>query len=987
MQRNILTYILSLVAIIAMAVQPAMAEDHTPDYYEYNVRDHFKNQRWGAGKKLLDEALPSYGYLSVINELQGWYYYHYKQYVKARYYLVKALRDEPTNQHARELLVDVEEATRNYSSAICYVNEILEYNPYSKGWWRRKIELFRKQGNNQEADRLLVRLRQIYPNDEQVRKDYDYQNEMKLATLKKQGDVDGEIKILEQLVNSERPSADYFMRLSNLYLQQGRNDEAAEIAGRGAMQTRRAELVKKRVGILIEQGRLQEATAYIKECQKELHIGGLDGLMNNISEEAAWRSVYYDPYIMYGKLYEKNHSAEALDFLINTAVTRGYYEDAITYLNIKRKAGDNSEKTLYNLYISYRRMGDTRMANRTLEQLVTRYPKNVDANDELCALYYQRAVENMQMGSYDEAIPQLQFTALHSTDSVMRRSSNTRLFTCFVEMKYYDMAEDHLDSIRGMYGETAYAQHKAEVYNMQGRTDDALWLLEQAYNQTDSLQLRYNIATSYEEIAQPYIKQLMGQGLVRQAFHVAYRAANICTHSHEILRYGVNAAGTLKYRKEYVELVDRGLQRFPGDPFFIVKKASVAALEGDYKAAIDSIAPLVPVYIGDSTIVNAYAEYSRLYAMQQLKHRDHQEALATVNAALDYTPNNRELLYTKGLIFERMQRYDSAYFYQRYYVPSAIEVPDFRAHLNDLTYRCAQNVLAFEYQYAVNSKNDSRTGNAAMSYMRKYERNSYVYSLGYAGRDGLAKNNSDVNDELEYGGLGIQVGFAWEHRLSPSRVLNLGASVANNFFPLISAKAALAFELKHGWTLQPRLAFRLINSYSRHYTLEENPDYVLGESNPADTVVAVFQGWDKHKRFLFSGGLSATKELGQFVLGATADLYLMRSKLFWNATGKMQYFPVEGHLSHFFVTGGLGSAPEASLIDNSLPGTFSHLNSFVGMGGLAVINKTMSVMLSGHWYTLYNQKIGLDDTYSLATYSTTSYGNYFYLNAQVFITF
>lgn len=987
MPKKLIYRILCILTLFVAVAQPIVAEDHTPDYYDYNVRDHFKHQRWAAGKALLDKAMHTYGTLSVMNELQGWYYYHYKKYTQSRYYLIRSLRDEPSNQHSRELLVNVEEETRNYSSAICYINEILEYNPYAKGWWRRKIEIYRKMGNNQEADRLLVRLKQIYPEDTQIQKDVNYQNELKLATLKKQGDIDGQITILRQLTAADNCSPDYFLNLSNLLLQQGKTEEAAEVAARGAQLTKSPALAKKHASILISQGRYPEASTYIKEAQNSLHIGGLGSLLSNIDEEAAYNSEYYDAYIMFGRLYEKTHSDEALTFLINNSVTRGYYDDAVFYINERLKRGQETEQLLYKLYTVYRRMGETRAANKTLEQLAAKYPNNEDAVEELCGLYYNRAAENMKLGDYADAVPDLAYTTMHTKDSAMLKSANTRLFTCYLELKEYDQARAHLDSIRSNYGELAYTMNKATIYHMQGRSEEALALLADAYYQTDSIQLKNRISASYEEIAQPYIKHLMQHGMTRQAFSAAYQAAEICPRSRDILRYAINSADALKYRKEYKELVENGIKQYPGDPYFVVKRASIDAVDGNYQAALDSITPLMPIYVGDSTLYNAYAEYSNLYAMQQMKKDKNKQALSTVNAALDYTPSNRELLYTKGLIFEKLHEYDSAYVYQRYYQPSAYELPDYRAHLNELQYRRANNQLAFEYQHAVNSENTSRTGNASLTYSRLCEKNNYIFSLNYAGRDGLAKDNDAVNEEQEYGGVGLQFGFNWQHRLNPRRQLSLAAAGATKFFPLATLKAALTFELNKGWSLQPRVAVRVINSYSRQYELQPNPEYVDGQTALSDTSIAVFTGWKRHRRFLFSGGLTVSKELQKFNLSASADLYLMRSKLFWNASGKMQYYPVEGRLSHFFAAGGLGTAPEATLIDNSMPGTFSHLNSFVSMGGLCVLNSTMSFMLSGNWYTLYNQRVGLEDAYSISTISTTSYANYFYINAQVFINF
>ena len=77
--------------------------------------------------------------------LMGKYWFHEKNYDQSRYHLVKAIDDNYNNVNAKHLLVDVEDITENYSSAICYVNELLEVNPYWRGLWRRKIELYRKQ--------------------------------------------------------------------------------------------------------------------------------------------------------------------------------------------------------------------------------------------------------------------------------------------------------------------------------------------------------------------------------------------------------------------------------------------------------------------------------------------------------------------------------------------------------------------------------------------------------------------------------------------------------------------------------------------------------------------------------------------------------------------------------------------------------------------------------------------------------------------------
>lgn len=157
----------------------------TPEQYAQIVQEHFANEEWEAGKELLEEGLQKYPNVSDLEWLMGKYWFHEKNYDQSRYHLVKAIDDNYNNVNAKHLLVDVEDITENYSSAICYVNELLEVNPYWRGLWRRKIELYRKQNNDVEADRLLKRINQIYPNDTILRKDYIYSMEVGYQQMKK----------------------------------------------------------------------------------------------------------------------------------------------------------------------------------------------------------------------------------------------------------------------------------------------------------------------------------------------------------------------------------------------------------------------------------------------------------------------------------------------------------------------------------------------------------------------------------------------------------------------------------------------------------------------------------------------------------------------------------------------------------------------------------------------------------------------------------
>ena len=53
---------------------------------------------------------------------------------------------------------------------------------------------------------------------------------------------------------------------------------------------------------------------------------------NNLLHEVAAQARLTDSYEIHGRLYAETHDRDALNYLINTSLTRGYYDDARMYL-------------------------------------------------------------------------------------------------------------------------------------------------------------------------------------------------------------------------------------------------------------------------------------------------------------------------------------------------------------------------------------------------------------------------------------------------------------------------------------------------------------------------------------------------------------------------------------------------------------------------------------------------------------------------------
>lgn len=189
-----------LINILLLSSMSLAAVSHTPVQYEADIRSAFRQGDWESGKTILNDIDREYGTLSVFCELNGAYYYHYKQYDEARRYLLLALRDDESNTQALEMLVRVEQETGHYSTAISHVNKLLEYSPYNARLWRTMIELYRLDGNEREADRLLERLYTIYPEDSTLQRDMLYKEQMHYYELHRAGNTQGEEEALRRIL-------------------------------------------------------------------------------------------------------------------------------------------------------------------------------------------------------------------------------------------------------------------------------------------------------------------------------------------------------------------------------------------------------------------------------------------------------------------------------------------------------------------------------------------------------------------------------------------------------------------------------------------------------------------------------------------------------------------------------------------------------------------------------------------------------------------
>lgn len=736
----------------------AVAQKHTPDHYDHAIRQAFNENRWDAGKYMLDEAEPYYGNLAVFYELKGWYSYHQKDYNKARYWLSKCLADDNSNTHAKTLISYVEEYTKHYSASICYINELLVNNAYDKTLWIRKINMYRKLGNNTEADKLLKRLSEIYPKDKKIQDMFEEQAQINIKTAKNNNDITTQLKIAKDLVNV-KPTAENYLTYVNLLINAGYLDEALNVCGLGIKKTNSGQLMKKKCDILYEQGKYDEALNFIAEHR---NVATLQKAKGDIENELAYQSVRYDPYIQWKKLFAKTHDRESFNFIVNTALSRGYYYDALDYINEYKEVSRHKfdPDILYKEYTAYYRLGNHEKAAEILEML----NKGVDGNpyaDELCESYYSQSKNLIDEHEYKDAIVKLSYIVRNSSDNTLVSSAKKRLYTCY-------MATNQLDSALTVVDNDEYLK-MADIYARQGKYRKALSLV----TYTDSVE--------YEELTVQYVKQLMYER---------------------------------KYESAYIE-ARKALSHIDNKDLYSYIIASGSRIDKDVSKYIEAAVKAFPY---EESFISAYCGMMNNNAMEALKKRDYKEAFEYVDKGLEKDSENEGLLLTKGAIYEKMGRYDLAYEFQKKYNPSVLEEEDFIKRMQGLQSKMLMEQVSVYYEYYRTESEDVHKSQAGVEYTHKSENYAYSGLINYSAREdefGLNEfnaMNSTSGAALQIGGTYSNMKWLKNHTLTGKFIYGM------KYYPRVTAGIGVEKDYKD-WTFNTDFTYKLIKTDSSFVNL------------------------------------------------------------------------------------------------------------------------------------------------------------------------
>lgn len=919
MRNNIKYIILFLILFETVFIQDVLFAQRAGTTVDRNeeaaaVNRLYEQGKWQQGKDMAEDKLKKSPRDSDMRMLVGKYYLHHQQYDKARYELVKSLEYAPANVDAKHMLVTVESETDRYSSAICYINELLEVNPYWKGLWRKKIELYRIMGNHVEADRLLKRISQIYPEDNELKNDVAYSMEQRAVAVKNTGKVNETIEIGKRIVDErpERPEA--YITLIDNFIKAGDYNNALVYSERGLNQLPgNTVFVQKKIAVLEHQQRYSEILAFLEEQMKNGQNPSFRSQYNYFLLEAARNAKNSDPATLYGKIFQTSPgNKEAFDVVFNHLVAEQQYEEALVVLNRHRASTGSSKELDMKELTVYRRMDNKGKVAVLTHEYFEKYPNDVDLQDSYVQVALQRAKDNMEDGKIEEAITNWR-DAVQYGDAEAVGIAQRGLYNAYVVGDRYQEAIMILDEMLLDEPENSnLLVKKADIYYKQGRYQYALTIYEQVITAADPQDRDRHIA-GYQEFVMPVVKELKMQYKLEEARDYTKRWLAVEPFNQQALLYMIDLCNQLQDHEGMLAFAKIAEERHFDDMGFKIKLAQAINYTPEkLSESWELLHAQLKFNPYHQPLANTFSATTEEYATVLLKEKNHQDALGIINTALIFDRKNKGLKYMKGIAYEGLKQYDSAYHYQQYYEPSLLEYEEFRQHLYYLNQRSFANNIGIYHLRARFGDDYSITSISTVEYSRLLKDGAYVGRINYAGREE---------------GKGIQGQVEWEKLWTDRLTSRADMAISNKYFAQFMLNGALMYQWKPAWEIEGGLGYR------RFFT----------------------------KQNLFNLNLGAGKEIDDFKLSARWSNFLFDENTYlYSLSAKAQYF-MSTPKNYIMAVGSIGNSPDIDLLNYRLYDSFNVFNAMVGAGVGRSFTKNVHAGVLGTWYNF--QTDARDKTY------------------------
>ena len=723
------------------------------------------------------------------------------RYDTARYVLKQVYLKRRKNIDILRYLVTIEQSTKRYSDAICFVNELLEITPYSRAWWMRKITIYKEMGNFEEAERALKRLYTLYPNDTEIKAQFNYIRLDDANEALNDKNYDNANKIYKTIIDENPANKEAYLGIIKNELMKGNPDAALQYTNRSLMEMPNdRQLVEKKIGLLEELGRHAQAITYINELDKDKFKDIYSRTLPYLMQQSAGFNEYNDSYAINKKLVELNGNSESQDYVIKNALGKGYNVDAEYFLKKAIKKNPNNKKLLIQELELYKPIKDKERFQQKVIANHKKFPNDSDITYQYNRINFATAKQYVLNKQFSLALPIFKELSSFNDFTV---ESEQQIFGILLELDRSDEAADQIDKLIGLEPENpAYLLRKSTLYQRMGLFDDALTI-------TRSLEKKYPLNLKYPSVyvsqIEAYATFLMTEKRYGKVLPIIEDGLTRENNNKRLLDMAINASSAIPDFQKGIDYSLSALSFYPKNKNFKLKITDLYTKNKEFNKALVILDSLKKTYIYDRKIKNAEAvilfyqaknqeenglidealvNYEAAYELNSedegslmrminlhINEKTFDKSLQFINKKIEKTPNDSFLKYKKGVVFELLKQYDSAYYYQKFRkLDNPYDEIQWKQTLESVKARELKNEIAVTY---LRANSDSITYTTSLA------------SINYNKIDGEYSYGAGVNYAARRSGVGVQGGLNMSKIFTPTLYADAGILLGSKFFPKI----------------------------------------------------------------------------------------------------------------------------------------------------------------------------------------------------------
>ena len=872
----------------------------------------------------------------------------------ARTELNYVIDKSPNYRDAYIYLVNMEAVACNYLQALEYADMGLKHFPNDRELLLKKLDIYNKEGDWIESNKLAEYLFERYSTDAYIRNIYlDYK-----LTLARQYAHRGYIEIskraYEAVLEQEPLNKEALQAVFALDVRAGNYESSLAFTNRALQSTPNSyEFLMKKISILDAMSRYIEAIEVVEKLLKLFPSNSEVQKLNIYLRMEAGR--YYmntDPYIQFQAVLEKDPgNRDALNYVINIAYSRGLLNDALGWCNTALKKYPNDRDLLTKKMSILEGLKSYGRASSIAESVYKGNP-TPDNKEHFIELRTLSGKQYLNDQEYDSAIVALKSVLFYDHGNT---AAINYLVGAYVQQKRYDDALHTIDEAL-----TYYPGNENLLYKKAG-------VLEEYQHYADAALISKDLLQRYPETKQylvSFVEQSLEAGRQSMLYDDYYSTVNILREVLEkqpdnvdALNYIINIESANKQFDSALYYCDLALHYYPDSKDFQFKKSSVYSDAKQFQQAYAISGNLYSNYPYNIRFRTAYTDQLLGSGRQYLANGAKDSALMEFYKALAVAPNDSNvLIYTINLtadnkeydtafalidrgralypsstvfllkraqILESQKRWESAYLSAdtlSKMTPLDLKMLDYTRSLYS---KRLKNEIGLFYLHSriFDSTNTTNNSIATIQYSHKYTRGTYTFRINYAGRS-------------------IGTGFQGE------------AEAYYNHTPRWYSFGVAAYSPNQAVFPKIRLGYSIFHSFNKGWDGELGLRYLKADSGT-----------------IYSGVASVAKSFNDFYFNLRGYyIYLDRNTVPFDianaAPGKKdqyysviltsRYFLNDFHTDYVSTIMGYGTAPDDFSQSYNIQQLLAYNTVSVGAGYTKQIQYRTTLGIFGSWY---NEKL------------------------------